>query len=90
MQRELETRGVPTVSVSVARDVTEAVKPPRALFLPFPMGHHFGPPFHVALQRRIVEAALELLESVRESGTIIDFPMTWAQARREAKGLAKP
>jgi len=28
-----------------ALDVTEHCKPPRAVFLPFMMGHHFGVPF---------------------------------------------
>ena len=45
IQRAIEARGVPTVSVTVARDITEAIKVPRALFLPWPMGHHFGAPF---------------------------------------------
>jgi hypothetical protein len=26
--------------------VTEHIKPPRTVFLPFRMGHHFGVPFH--------------------------------------------
>ena len=90
MQRELERRGIPTASVSVARDVSEAVKPPRALFLPFPMGHHFGPPHHVELQRRVVLETLGLLESVEVSGAIVDFDTSWAVARREAKELASP
>ena len=43
-----------TVSPTLARDVTEHAKPPRAIFLPFIMGHQFGVPFHSALQRRII------------------------------------
>jgi hypothetical protein len=38
----------------VARDVTEKIKVPRAIFLPGPMGHHFGVPFHRDLQRRVL------------------------------------
>jgi len=73
------------VSVTVARDVTEAVKVPRALFLPWPMGHHFGVPFHRDLQRRVILAALLLLEESAEPGTIRDLPIKWADVRREAK-----
>jgi hypothetical protein len=73
------------VSVTVARDVTEAVKVPRALFLPWPMGHHFGVPFHRDLQRRVILAALMLLEESAEPGTIRDLPIKWADVRREAK-----
>jgi len=78
---------VPTVSVSVARDVTEAIKVPRALFLPWPMGHHFGVPYHHELQRRVVCAALEMLETATEPGTIRDLMIKWADVRREAKLL---
>ena len=73
------------MSVTVARDVTEAVKVPRALFLPWPMGHHFGVPFHRDLQRRVILAALMLLEESAEPGTIRDLPIEWADVRREAK-----
>jgi hypothetical protein len=75
------------VSVTVARDVTEHVKPPRAVFVPFRMGHHFGVPFHRDLQRRIITDALALISTATESGTIVDLPLTWAQVRREAMAL---
>jgi len=77
------------VSVSVARDVTEHVKPPRAVFVPFRMGHHFGVPFHRDLQRRIITEALGLLTTATESGTIIDLPLTWAAVRREGIALER-
>jgi len=63
--------------------VTEHVKPPRAVFVPFRMGHHFGVPFHRELQRRVITDALDLVTTATESGTIVDLPLTWAQARRE-------
>ena len=89
IQRAIEERGVPTVSVTVARDVTEAIQVPRALFLPWPMGHHFGAPFHRDLQRRVVLAALGLLETSNEPGTILDLRIKWAEVRREAKTLTE-
>ena len=80
---------MPTVSVTVARDVTEAIKVPRALFLPWPMGHHFGVPFHRDLQLRVVLAVLGLLESSEQPGTILDLRIKWAHVRREAKTLTE-
>jgi hypothetical protein len=77
------------VSVSVARDVTEHVKPPRAVFMPFRMGHHFGVPFHRDIQRRVITEALGLLTTATESGTILDLPVTWAQVRREGMTLER-
>lgn len=87
MQRAIERRGVPTVSMTVALDVTEHCKPPRSVFLPFMMGHHFGVPFHRELQLRIILAALDHLIKTERSGEIHLFPMTWAQVRQEGKVL---
>lgn len=83
MQRAIERRGIPTVSISVALDVTEQAKPPRAVFVPFRMGHHFGVPNHHELQRRIILEALDYLEKAERSGAVRLLPITWAQARTE-------
>lgn len=53
------------------------------------MGHHFGVPFHRELQRRVVLAALDMLESSSDPGTILDLPIKWADVRREAKTLTE-
>ncbi len=87
MQRAVERRGIPTVSPSVARDVTEHARPPRAVFLPFMMGHHFGVPFHRELQRRIILECLGFVAEARESGEIRDLPITWAEARKEGMAI---
>ncbi len=77
------------MSVSVARDVTEHVKPPRAVFVPFRMGHHFGVPFHTAVQRQVITSALELLFTATSSGEIRDLPLRWADVRREGARLER-
>jgi len=82
-------QGIPAVSVTVARDITEHARPPRAVFVPFMMGHHFGVPFHRALQRRIIVAALDRLETVERSGDIHDLPVTRARARREGREIER-
>ncbi len=87
MQRAIERRGIPTVSLTVALDVTEHCKPPRAIFVPFMMGHHFGVPFHRELQRRIIHAALACLIEARHSGEVQAVPVTWAQARQEGNKI---
>ncbi len=89
MQRAIERRGIPTVSLTVALDVTEHCKPPRAIFVPFMMGHHFGVPFHRELQRRIIIAALACLSEGRHSGEVRTLPVTWAQARQEGKQIER-
>jgi hypothetical protein len=69
--------------------VTEKIKAPRAIFLPWPMGHHFGIPFDRDLQRRVLFEAFSLLETAQVSGTIPDVPLRWADVRREAKTLSE-
>jgi hypothetical protein len=89
VQRAIERRGIPTVSLSVALDVTEHAKPPRAVFLPFMMGHHFGVPYHKELQRKIILDALEHLVEAKKSGEI-KFPhLTWVEARKEGIKIKK-
>ena len=64
-------------------DVTQRLTPPRAVFVPFRMGHHFGVPGHRELQRRILLEMLELIYSGERSGVIRQPEITWAEARRE-------
>src|SRR5207245_2162206 len=71
--REIEEAGVATTSISMVREHTEQVKPPRALFVPYPFGHPLGKPNDPELQLRVIRAALALLE--RPSGPVLeDFP----------------
>lgn len=87
MQRAIERKGTPTVSITVALDVMEHSKPPRAVFVPFMMGHHFGVPFHRELQRRIILEALTHVVNAGRSGEVKHLPITWAQARKEGKAV---
>ena len=77
------------MSITVALDITQHAKPPRAVFVPFMMGHHFGVPFHRQLQRRIILEALDRLATAEQSGDIHSIPITWAQARREGIAIER-
>ena len=76
--RELEAAGVPTLSMSSALDITQAVKPPRAAFLDFPLGHTTGKPHEPELQRAILEQALEAFTSLTTPGTVKMLPFRWS------------
>jgi hypothetical protein len=65
----LEEEGIATVAISLIRPQTENTRPPRALWVPFELGRPFGPPGDPAFQRRVLLAALRLLE--RDSGPVI-------------------
>lgn len=76
--REIERRGIPTVSMSSAWSITAAVNPPRAVYLDFPLGHTAGKPHDPALQRRIMRDTLEALATIDAPGTIRRLPYRWA------------
>lgn len=73
LARALETEGIATTSISMVREHTEKLKPPRALFVPFPFGYALGRPDDPALQHRVLRAALDLLTEA--AGPVLrDFP----------------
>ena len=69
--------------------MTAAVKVPRAVFVPWPMGHHFGAPFNTEIQRRVILTAFEAVETIEQSGTVVELPIPWAQIRRDSRSLTE-
>lgn len=57
----LEREGIATVCIALVREHAERVRPPRALWVPFPLGRPFGVPDDADFQRRVLFAALGLL-----------------------------
>ena len=49
------------------------MKPPRVLFTPHDSGKNLGTPDATQLQRTILRAALELLNTAREPFTTVDW-----------------
>ncbi len=75
--RVVEEAGIPTVLVSTGRDLTAQVRPPRSVFVNFPMGNPFGKPGDVVTQRRILLTALRTAERSDDPGLIVDLPDEW-------------
>jgi hypothetical protein len=69
----LEREGIPTTQISLIREHTEIIHPPRALWVPFELGRPLGTPENPELQRRVLLAALELLDGP-EGPLLMDFP----------------
>ena len=65
---------MPTTGISLVRENTEQIRPPRALWVPFPLGQPFGAANDGAFQSAVLRKALALLG--REAGPVIleDFP----------------
>ncbi len=69
----LEREGIPTAQISLIREQTAAIKPPRALWVPFMLGRPFGAPDEPGFQRKVLRALLNLFE--HSSGPVLeDFP----------------
>ena len=69
----LENRGIPTVSITLLKEVTEKVRPPRSLYVPYPLGYPLGEPNNPDLQKRIIKEALSLLLTEVTEPLIKDF-----------------
>ena len=71
---ELERQGIATVSLQLLREVAQAVRPPRALFVPFAHGHPLGRPDDPVAQHHVIDAALALLEDPKlEPPALVDY-----------------
>lgn len=57
----IERENITTVGISLLREITSVIHPPRALFVPFPMGYALGAPHDAALQHQVIRAAFDLL-----------------------------
>lgn len=73
VQSVIEKSGIPTVSITLLREVTERVRPPRALFVDRPLGYPLGKPGNAELQKRIIVLALELLSRSADAPLIVSY-----------------
>ena len=70
----IERAGVATASISLIREQSEAVKPPRALWVPFALGRPLGTANDADFQKQVIRAALGMLETATKP-TIEDYPI---------------
>ncbi|MBI3042274.1 MAG: hypothetical protein HYY78_05555 [Betaproteobacteria bacterium] len=85
----IEREGVPTAQISLIREQTAAIKPPRALWVPFMLGRPFGAPNEPQFQRRVLSALLSLFE--RSAGPVLeDFPEDAPASGDQESGFACP
>ena len=69
----LEQSGIPTTQISLIYEHTETIRPPRAIWVPFELGRPLGVPDDIVFQRKVLLAALVLLEA--EKGPVLEiFP----------------
>ena len=73
LAHSLEREGLPTTQVTLVREHTQQIRPPRALWVPFDLGRPFGVPGDAAFQGRVLRAALRLLERTG-APVLVDHP----------------
>ena len=66
----LEEEGVATTQISLIREHTEVIKPPRALWVPFELGRPLGVPNDKDFQSRVLISVLNLFEA--EKGPVLE------------------
>ena len=68
-----EDEGLATVIVALIREHIVSMRPPRALWVPFELGRPFGAPGDAGLQRRVLQAALDLLDRDAAKPLLLDY-----------------
>jgi D-proline reductase (dithiol) PrdB len=71
IQRIIEEQEISTVSISLNLAITKKVKPPRALYPGFALGHPLGRAHDRETQIRVLRDALQLLETDMEPGGVV-------------------
>jgi D-proline reductase (dithiol) PrdB len=65
--------------MSTLWEISAAFKPPRTVFLDFPLGCPAGKPNEPQLQRDILRAALDTAPLFGEPWRIVQLPFQWSQ-----------
>lgn len=77
--RGIEEGGIPTIYIGSCRDMMTLVRPPRPVFIDFPLGRQCGKPKDAALQMGILQDALEVLVKAKVPGEVLDLPYEWGE-----------
>ena len=63
LARVFEEAGISTITISLVREHTVKVNPPRAVFVPFPLGLPLGHPGNAAEQLAVLQLAFSTLDA---------------------------
>ena len=78
IQRAVEKAGMATISVSLAKDITKNVLPPRAVLPGFPLGHPIGFPGNENQQLWVLRILLKYLQEINSPGSLVELdPTSW-------------
>lgn len=89
LARGIEAAGLPTTTLVLLQEHAQRVKPPRALFVPFPYGFALGKANDAAFQHRVIAAALALLPATN-APVLAEFPEAGDAPARLIQASAVP
>lgn len=84
MQREIETAGINTITLSGIPDLTASVSVPRLAAIEHPLGYLLGQPGDMEGQMAVLTSTLQLLAEIKNPGSVVYLPYKWPET---AKGL---
>jgi D-proline reductase (dithiol) PrdB len=73
IQRVVEAAGIATISISLSKDITRKLKPPRAIYPGFPMGHPLGFPGQTIRQLQLIRLLLKYVQEIDSPGTFVEL-----------------
>jgi hypothetical protein len=76
IQRTIEASGIATISISLSKEISQKVLPPRAVYPGFPLGHPIAFPGQTFRQKQILRLLLNYLKKMDSPGIITDLDLT--------------
>jgi hypothetical protein len=77
LARNIESQGIPTVTVTMLPDIAEKYRLSRVVGVPVPFGHSFGTPGNDEFQLAASRLALRALSEAGEPGYRLDLDMAY-------------
>jgi D-proline reductase (dithiol) PrdB len=85
VQRENESAGIATMSLSNIPDLTASVGVPRLVAIEYPFGRTLGMPNDAEGQRVVVCATLQAAAHMSHAGERVDLPFEWPEPPKRAR-----
>jgi len=76
IQRTIEASGIATISISLSKDISQKVLPPRAVYTGLPLGHPMAFPGQTFRQKQILRLLLKYLKKMNSPGTVVELDVT--------------
>ncbi len=83
VQRVLDIFGIPTISLTLVKEMTALIKPSKALYIQHPFGLTLGDTGDVATHEAVLRDCLRFAEQQLSAGTVVDLPYQWKDDLRE-------